>query len=69
MIADFAMGAKGAATPQEAVGLSSLEDGERMVVSSQGSRVWILRPDGTAREAIHLTHVRGWVLHMREACV
>ena len=69
MIADFAVGARGAATPQEAVGLSSLEAGERMVVSASGTRVWILRADGTAREDVHLTHLRGWLLHMREACV
>ena len=68
MIADFAVGPKGAPTPEEAAGRSSLEEGEQMVVSSSGSQVWILRADGTAREAIHLTHLRGWFLHMREAC-
>jgi hypothetical protein len=68
MIADFAVGARGAATPQKAVGLSSLEAGERMVVSPPGTRVWIVRPDGTAREENHLTHLRGWLLHMRETC-
>jgi len=68
MIADFAVGARGAATPEEAVGLTSLKPGERMVVSPTGSRVWILRADGTAREAIHLTRLRGWLLHMRESC-
>jgi hypothetical protein len=68
MIADFAVGSRGAATPQRAVGLSRLEDGERMVVSPTGSRVWILRADGTAREEIHLMRMRGWLLHMRESC-
>jgi hypothetical protein len=68
MIADFAFGARGAPTPEDAVGPTSLGAGEQLVVSSSGSRVWILRPDGTAREAIHLTHRRGWILHMRESC-
>ncbi len=68
IVADFAVGARGAATPQEAVGLSSLESGERMVVSASGTRVWILRADGTAREDVHLMHLRGWLLHLREAC-
>jgi hypothetical protein len=68
MIADFAMGAKGEATPQDAVGLSSLEEGEQMVVGPGGTTVWILRSDGTAREEIDLIRSRGWLLHMREAC-
>jgi hypothetical protein len=68
MIADFAVASRGAASPHQAVGLSSLKVGERMVVSATGSRVWILRADGTAREQIHLTHLRGWLLHMRESC-
>lgn len=68
MIADFAVGLKGAPRPEDAAGRSSLEKGEHMVVSSSGAKVWILRADGTAREAIHLTHLRGWFLHMREAC-
>src|SRR5215213_6625701 len=38
MIADFAMGAKGAANPEEAVELSSLAHGEHMVVSPPGTR-------------------------------
>jgi hypothetical protein len=68
MIADFAMGAKGAASPEEAVGLWSLEHGEHMVVSPPGTRAWIVRGDGTAREEIHLLRMRGWVLHMRKSC-
>ena len=69
MIADFAVGARGAPTPQAAVGRSSLEAGEHMVVSSSGVRVWLVRADGTAREEVHLTHLRGWFLHMRTSCV
>jgi hypothetical protein len=68
MIADFAMGAKGAATPEDAVGLSSLEKGEQMVVSPRGTTAWILRADGTVREKIDLIRSDGWLLHMREAC-
>ena len=66
--ADFAVGAKGARTPERAAGVSSLKPGERMVVSVKGTRVWILRPDGTARETMHLTRMRGWLMHMRESC-
>jgi hypothetical protein len=68
MIADFAVGAKGARTPERAAGLSSLKAGEQMVVSASGTRVWILRTDGTARQTMHLTKLRGWLLHMRESC-
>src|SRR5215218_6235852 len=49
MIADIVLGAEGAASPEEAVGLTSLEHGEHLVVSPQGTRAWIVRADGTAR--------------------
>ena len=68
MIADYAVGARGAATPEDAVGMASLEEGEHMAVSASGRRVWLVRADGTARQEIHLTHLRGWILHMRESC-
>lgn len=68
MIADFAVGARGAPTPEAAVGRAGLEGGEHMVISPSGSRVWLVRADGTAREEVHLTHLRGWFLHMRESC-
>ena len=69
MVADFIQGSKGAATPEKAVGLSSLKEGEHMVVGARGGTVWIVRADGTAREEIDLIRSKGWLLHMRESCV
>ena len=68
MIADFVPGAKGAPTPEEAVGLSELDKGEQLVISASGARAWVLRADGTARERLGLLEQRGWLLSERESC-
>ncbi len=68
MIADFAHGAKGAATPEEAVGDGLVEAGEQLLVSASGARAWVLRPDGTARMEVGLIHHDGWLLHQRTSC-
>ena len=68
MIADFAHGAKGAATPEEAVGDGLVEAGEQLVVSASGATAWVLRPDGTARMEVGLIRHDGWLLHQRTSC-
>ena len=69
MIADFAHGAEGAATPEEAVGLPGLvRSGEQLVIDARGTTAWVLRPDGTARMEIGLLHDDGWLLHQRTSC-
>lgn len=68
MIADFAVGPRGAATPQDAVGLDSLRTDEHLVVSGTGQWVWLVGPDGSVRQQVHLTHLQGWFLHTRESC-
>ena len=68
MIADFVAGAKGDPTPEEAIGLSVLEEGEQLVISGSGAQAWIVRADGTARERIGLLRQRGWLVSERESC-
>ena len=68
MIADFAHGAEGVATPQEAVGPGLARAGEQLVISARGTTAWVLRPDGTARMEIGLLHHDGWLLHQRTSC-
>ena len=68
MIADFAHGAAGAATPEEAVGPGLARTGERLAISARGTKAWVLRSDGTARMEINLLHDAGWLLHQRTSC-
>jgi hypothetical protein len=68
MIADFAEGGHGAATPEEAVGDGLVQAGEHLVLSARGWTAWVLRPDGTARMEIELLHEGRWFLHQRTAC-
>jgi hypothetical protein len=69
MIADFAHGAPGAPTPQDAVGLDLLQAGEQMVLSRQGTTAWVVRPDGSVRVEVGLLrHDGGWLLHQRTFC-
>ena len=68
MIADFAHGAEGAATPEEAVGPGLARVGEQLAISARGTTAWVLRPDGTARMEIALLREAGWLLHQRTSC-
>ena len=68
MIADFAHGAAGAATPEEAVGPDLARGGEQLAISARGTTAWVLRPDGTARMEIGLLQQDGWLLHQRTSC-
>jgi hypothetical protein len=68
MIADFAHRAEGARAPQDAIGEGVVQTGERLVVSHGGSRVWVLRADGTVRMEVGLVHHDGWLLHQRTLC-
>ena len=68
MIADFVAGAKGDPTPEEAIGLSVLKEGEQLVISGSGAQAWVVRADGTARERIGLLRQRGWLVSERESC-
>ena len=68
MVADIVAGAKGAPTPEKAVGLAGLKEGEQLVVSARGAEAWVVRADGTARERIGLLDQRGWLVSERESC-
>ena len=68
MIADLAPGARGAPTPEEALDDQRLRDGERVLVTANGSTAWVLRPDGTASEVIGLTEADGWFVTQRTSC-
>jgi hypothetical protein len=68
MIADFAEGGHGAATPEEAVGDGLVQAGEHLVISARGRTAWVLRADGTARMEIGLLHEGRWFLHQRTSC-
>ena len=69
MVLDFAQGAKGAPTPEEAVGSRSVEDGEQLVVSRSGATAWVVGADGTARSEVDLLRQGGgWLVHQRTSC-
>ncbi|QIK66304.1 hypothetical protein G7072_08025 [Nocardioides sp. HDW12B] len=64
---DFAAGAKGDPTPEEAVE-RRLAAGESFVMTEDGGTAWVLRPDGTAHTRLSLVHLRGWLVDTTDGC-
>ncbi len=64
---DYAVGAKGDPTPEEAVE-RRLAASESFVLTENGRTVWVLRSDGTAHTRLGLIHPKGWLVETTGGC-